>query len=252
MNLSLFLSSILFSSTLLAAPAQTPTVISLKQKALAEAKVNGMAKTTATDAQIPGMLTLKDPRPEVVTRPWSYFVAFSGQNFQAQGVAQKPGSSAFDLNKNSSTFMPGLEVGVLSHPLQTKSLLWKIGLRAKAGLASQSTDVTLGSGFRIEDARLNSTLLSAGGLFTVQWERLNWLALTFSPQVGSLNYTQTSSNDFATFSKQAGFESIGYGFDFTLNKRWSLFTEWTQKSLKDNSEIALQKDNFELGTRITW
>lgn len=252
MKLSLFLSSIFISSTLLAAPAPSASVVSLKQKALNESKMDGLAKASATDAQVPGMLTLKDPRPEVVTRPWSYFAALSGQMFKPQGVAQKSGSDSFDLNKSSSTFMPGLEIGVISLPLQTKSIIWKLGLRAKAGMTSQATDLTLSSGFRIEDARLNSTLFSAGGLFSVQWEGLNWLALTFSPQYGSLTYTQTSANEFATFSKQAGFESMGYGLDFALNRKWSLFTEWTQKSIQDKGEIALQKDNFELGTRFTW
>lgn len=252
MKLSLFLSAMLFSSALLAAPAPASPAETLKQKALAESKIDGLTKSTATDAQVSGMLTLKDPRPEVVTRSWNYFAALSGQSFQAQGVAQKSGSGSFDLSKNNPTFMPGLEIGVISHSLQTNTLLWRMGLRAKASLASQESNIALNSGFSIDDARLNTTLLSAGALVAVQWERINWMALTISPQFGSLNYTQTSSNDFAAFSKQASFQSLGLGLDFVLNNKWSLFTEWTQKNLKETSEIALQKDNFELGTRITW
>lgn len=226
--------------------------LSLREKALTESKIEGLATSTATDAQVSGMLTLKDPRPEVITRSWNYFAALTGQSIQAQGVVQKAETGTFDLNKNEQTFMPGVELGVISHPLQTKELLWKVGLRAKAGLASQSTAVMLDSGFVINDARLNTTIFSGGPQLSLQWSRLNWLALTLSPQFGSLNYTQTSANEFATFSKQAGFEALSYGLEFSVNKRWSLFTEQTQRSLKDNAEIALQKDSFELGTKVTW
>ncbi len=251
-NLLLWISSSLLAMPTFANTATSQSMKSLKDKALAEAKIEGLNKKTASDAQISGMLTLKDPRPEVVTRPWDYFMAFSGQRFQAQGVAQKYGIGSYDLSKNSPTFMPGFEVGVLSHSLPTRMLSWKLGLRAKASIASQETKLNLESGYKIDDARLNTTLLSVGPHIHLQWERINWLSLTFSPQFGSLNYTQTSSNDFAAFSKQAGFQSIGYGLDFNFGNKWSIFTEWNQRSLKETQEIALQNDSFELGTRITW
>ncbi|WP_415062740.1 hypothetical protein [Bdellovibrio sp.] len=226
--------------------------LSLREKALAESKVEGLAKTSATDAQVPGMLTLKDPRPEIITRSWRYFAGLTAQSFQPEGIAKKEGSGAFDLGKNDQTFMPGLELGVLSTPIKTKSVLWKLGLRGKAGFSSQGTSLTLDSGYQINDARLNTTLFSGGPLLTLQWEGLQSVSLTLSPQMGSVTYTQTSSNEFATFSKQSGFESMSYGLDFALGQRWSLFTEWSQRTLKDNTEIALQKDNFELGTKVTW
>ncbi|WII71297.1 hypothetical protein QJS83_12575 [Bdellovibrio sp. 22V] len=235
------------SKTKIAAPAPT-----LREQALAENEIKGEQKAVASDAQVSGMLTLQDPRPEIITRSWKYFAALSAQSFQAEGVTSKEGAGTFDLGKNSQTVMPALELGVMSPSLQTKALLWKLGVRAKAGFASQGTDVTLDSGFKVDDARLNSTLFSGGLLLSMQWERLAWLSLTVSPQMGSVNYTQTSANDFATFSKQAGFNSIGYGLDIALTNKWSLFTEWTQRDLKDNKDIALQRDNFELGTKVTW
>lgn len=251
-NLLLWMSSWLMATSVFAAPENRLSSKTLKERALAEAKVEGLSKKSASDAQVSGMLKLKDPRPEVVTRSWDYFMAFSGQKFQAQGVAQKDGIGTFDLSKNSPALMPGFEVGVLSHSLQTQMLSWKLGLRAKAAVSSQETQLNLESGYKINDARLNATLLSMGPHIHLQWERLEWISFTFSPQFGSLNYTQTSSNDFAAFSKRANFQSMGYGLDFNFGNKWSIFTEWNRRSLKENQEIALQNDSFELGTRITW
>lgn len=260
MKLSLLLLVSLFSAICAAAPAKKSSVtvaptpeLSLREKALAEAKAEGLQeRAVASDAQVSGMLTLKDPRPEVVTRPWNYFAAFTAQMFQAEGTATKEGSGTFDLGKNERTVMPGLELGVMSIPWQTKAVLWKFGLRAKAGFASQGTDIALDSGYAIDDARLNTTMFSGGPVVALSSERLQWLSLTFSPQYGTLSYTQTSSNDFAAFSKSAAFNSMSYGLDFAVSKKWSLFTEWSQRNLNDSSEIALQKDGFELGTKITW
>jgi len=227
--------------------------LSLREKALAETVVSEKSeKNAASDAQVSGMLTLKDPRPEVITRSWKYFVGFTAQSFQAEGLASKEGSGTFDLGKNDSTFMPGVELGFITSPWQTKAVLWKVGLRAKAGFASQSTDVVLDSGYKIDDARLNTTIFSGGPILAVQWERWRWLSLTLSPQLGSVIYAQTSSNEFASFSKQAGFNSMSYGLDFAFSEKWSLFTEWSQRTMRDSTEIALQKDSFELGTKITW
>lgn len=220
--------------------------------ALAETKHEGHATKTATNAQVSGMLNLKDPRPEIITRRWSYFAALTFQNFQSQGFATKEGTGTFDLGKNERTVMPGIELGLVTPSLPTKALLWQLGLRGKAGFASQETSVALDSGYRIDDARLNTTLLSAGPALSLQWERLNWLSLNVSPQYGTLSYTQTSSNDFATFSKSAAFEALSYGLDIRMNRKWSIFSEWSQRKIKDNTQIALQKDNFELGTKLTW
>ncbi|MEN0058059.1 MAG: hypothetical protein AAGB31_04440 [Bdellovibrio sp.] len=238
--------------SLLFAAAPSTATLSLRDKALAEARVDGKTQKNASDAQTTGMLTLKDPRLEVQTRSWSYFAGLTGQNFQSEGVVTKTGSGSFDLGQNSTTLMPGVEVGFLTPSFQTRQVLWKFGLRFKGSFASQETSVSLDSGYQINDARLNTTLLSAGPLMSVQWTQAPRWSFTFSPQIGSLSYTQTSGNDFASFSKNGTFEAFSYGVDFTLTPRWGVFTEWTQRQLKDSTEIALQQDNLELGTRITW
>lgn len=237
--------AVIFSSAVCSA-------VSLKEMAIAEAKYDGSEKSSATDAQVSGMLTLKDPRPEIITRSWKYFAGFSLQSFQPEGFASKEGSGSFDLSKNGTTVMPGIELGVMSPALQTKAVFWKLGLRAKGGFASQGTTMKLDSGYEIDDARLNTTMFSAGPAVSLGWERLPWLSLSVSPQYGNISYTQSSSNDFATFSKSGTYESMNYGVDVMVGKKWSVFTEWSQRTLKDNNEIALQKDNFELGTKVTW
>lgn len=251
MKISLLLTFTLFSALCYASPSPE-SKLSLKEQALAETKIEGLQKALASDAQVSGMLTLKDPRPEVVTRPWMYFASFSAQAFQAEGVATKEGSGVFNLGKNGATVMPSIELGVISHPWKTAALNWKVGLRSKAHLASQNTEVTLPSGYKINDARLNTTLFSGGAVLAASWERFNWLTLNVSPLIGKLSYTQTSSNEFASFSKHADFSSMGVGFDIAISKKWSVFSEWSQRQLNGNSEIALQKDNFEFGTKVLW
>jgi hypothetical protein len=99
---------------------------------------------------------------------------------------------------------------------------------------------------------LKSTLLSAGPTVTLAWERLSWLSLNLGAQFGDLNYTQTSSNEFARFSQHAGYTAYSYGLGFQINRTWSVTTEWNQRSLNSNQTVALQNNNFELGTQITW
>lgn len=253
MKVSARISVLLFSAffaTVTAAAEVTET--SLREQALAETKSSGIERSSATDAQIPGMLKLQDPRPEIITRSWSYFAGFSAQTFQSSGQPKKDGVNTFDLDKNSGTVMPGFELGVLSRNFALQDFTWRFGARGKAHFASQATDVKLNSGYAIDDARLNTTLFAVGPLFMAQWNGLPWLSATLSPQFGTLNYTQNSANEFATFSKSATFEALGLGVDVAVNPKWSVFTEWTQRNLKNETEIALQKDNFEIGTKIVW
>lgn len=226
--------------------------VSLKEQALLETRQQGVPQAQATDAQVSGMLQLKDPRPEIITRTWLYFAGFSAQNFQAEGRAQKEGSGSFDLGNNPSTLMPGAEFGALSPLMNWQSFAFRFGARAKAQFASQGTSAVLSSGYVIDDARLNTTVLSAGPQFSMQWQGLPLLFLNVSPQFGSVNYTQTSASDFAKFSRNAGFTATSIGLDFALNSKWLLGVEWTQRNLNNSNEIALQQDNIELGTKILW
>ncbi|WP_413558213.1 hypothetical protein [Bdellovibrio sp. HCB209] len=233
-----------------AAPASSS---SLRDAALAETKGTAVATKSATDAQTTGMLILKDPKPEIVSRPWLYFAGFTAQQFQPKGTVTTDASGTFDLSANDQTFMPGLTMGVMSPEWNLKNVLISGGLRFDGSMATQGTSVTLPSGMVVDDARLNTTMLSAGPVLNLRYAKLSWLALTFTPQFGTLNYTQSSSNDFAHFSKQASYVAMNYGLDFRLTKKWSVFTEWSQREIRDEQqEIAMAKDNFELGTKVSW
>lgn len=240
------------SSTLSTTSASEPS--SMRDMALAAAKVDNKAQASATDAQVAGgYLTLKDPRPEIVGRSWKYFASLSFQTFQAEGFASNDSAETFDLGKNDSTVMPSIKLGAMTVPLATGPVNWQFGARGQASFSSQETSGLLGSGYQVDDARLNSTLLSVGPVIALSWQRLAWLSFTFSPQYGTLNYTQSSSNDLAKFSKQAGYEALHYGLDFQIGTKWSVFTEYSNRALRDgNEQVAIQANNFELGTKVQW
>ncbi|MFS4460927.1 hypothetical protein [Bdellovibrio sp. HCB2-146] len=256
--MSLFASSLavitLFASLSYAQSSTSASTTSLHDMALSEAtQIKGKQKEQASDAQVAGAyLTLKDPRPEIITRRWKYFASLSVQTFQAEGSATNDLAETFDLSQNDQTVMPTLELGMISSPLLTGPVAWKLGARAQGSFISQEANAVLASGVQVDDARLNTTLLSAGPVLAVSWERLAWLSVVVSPQYGIVNYTQSSTNDSAAFSKHARYEALNYGLDFQVSPKWSIFTEWSNKSINDNETIALQKNNFELGTKVQW
>jgi hypothetical protein len=226
----------------------------MRDMAMAEAQVTGKHQASATDAQVAGgYLTLKDPRPEIVGRAWKYFASLSFQTFQAEGIASNDSLQSFDLGKNDSTVMPTIKLGAQTTPWATGPLNLQFGARGQASFASQETSGLLASGYQVNDARLNSTLLSVGPTFALSWQRLAWLSFTFSPQWGTINYTQSSSNDLAKFSKAAGYAALHYGLDFQIGSKWSVFTEYSNRSLRDdNEQMSIQANNFELGTKVQW
>jgi|GEM_PF-1664285 hypothetical protein len=244
-------------SAIAAGPNLKPTtenldMTQLKKMALAETSIEGKEQKSATNARTEGMLSLKDPRPEIITRSWQYLFGLTLQSFQPQGTVQTSLAGEFDLSNNDSTVLPAIEFGAMSPLMATGPALWRVGGKAKLAYSSQKIDVTLPSGYEVDDARLNTSMLSVGPAFSVQHERLNWLALTGTYQFGDLNYTQTSSTELANFSKHGGFESVGLGLQFQLTKGWAVSTEWSDRKLRSDETIALQKNNFELGTSVTW
>jgi hypothetical protein len=235
----------------LAAPRATETQ-NIRELAVSESKNTGKATKSATDAQVPGMLKLKDPRPEVINRPWNYFSFFSGQLFRASGTASRAESGSFDLNQNKTILMSAIGVGIKSKYHSLKQGVWSAGLLGRISFSSQSSPIQLASGFKVEDARLNSSIVELGPQLTYKQNDSSQLAYFFSPLFGTLNYTQTSANELATFSKNASLYSMSWGVDYSLNDEISIFTDWTQHFLNGKNDIAIQKNNFELGTRITW
>lgn len=246
------LTLLIFSSTIFAANAQSLKDLSTKQKAILEAKAPNAANSLrASDAQVSGMLQLKDPRKEVVTRNWHYFAAFSMQSHQAEGRAIKQDMTTFDLGRNDSTIMPGMEFGVISGNFLYPQMTTNWGFLVKGSLASQPSQIALNSGLKV-DARLNTTLLSTGPVFFAKWNSWDRWAISLSPQIGTISYTQTSSNDFVAFSKSGTYSSVSVGLNYNLSPTWTLLADWTQRTMNGTSDLSLQKDNFEIGTRVIW
>lgn len=229
-----------------------PPELSMRDRALGEATYVGKDQKRASDAQVEsGVLRLKDPRPEALGRSWKYFAAFSAQQFQPEGTAGNEFSS-FDLGRGDATWMPGVQLGFLSRALPTGPVDWHFGARFQASFSSQATTAIMDSGFVIDDARLNTTLLSMGPLVSISWSRLEWLSLTFVPEFGSATYTQTTANNFGKFSKSSGYKALSFGLEAEVTRGWALFAAYSQRELNDQNQLALQKDNFELGTKILW
>ncbi len=245
------------SFTFAAAPTISPyttTTISYGEWALAESQIQGTKQDSATDAQVAaGFLSLKDPRPEVVTRSWKYTAGFSLQNFQTMGKATNDAKESFNLDRNDSTVMPGLVAGVIGPDWKTGPVAWKLGAATNLGFATQEVSAIVGTGFIVRDARLNTMLWNVGPSVAMSWEKLSWLSLVVAPQYGGINYTQASSNNLASFSKYAAFQAVSLGLDFSVGTKWSLFTEWSQRDLLGSDDtIAIQNENFALGTKATW
>lgn len=249
--------SLIFSSAAFAQIRNSKSKIeakSLREQALHEAAVSAKEeKSAASDAQISGtMLKLEDPLPPGEVRAWKYFAALTVQEFQAQGYVQTDLGQQFNLNANDQTLLPGLEFGVLTPTWAMGQANLTLGAKLKGAYTSQHTTAVMKSGFVIDDARLNTSLLSAGPTMSLGHEAVSWLSLNLGAQFGDLSYTQTSGNHFAQFTRHASFTSYVYGMGFQLSPRWSLSAEWNSRTLNGSQTVALQSNNFELGTQITW
>lgn len=252
-NLTLLFSVLL--AGFMASAQSVKVQIPLSDLARTEIQQTGQIKAAPSNAQVAsGVLSLKDPRPEIRGRSWNYFLALDLQSFQPKGHASNDLSNAnFNLDDNHATVMPSFGLGFRS-PLLTRET-WQVswGLMARLGYSSQRTSAKYANGFVERDAQLTSTMLSAGPQLGWSLERLRWLTLDTGFEWGNLNYTQASSNPLATFNRHSPYTGWNTGLEFELKENWTLMTSYWQRQLTGKaSRLALQADNFELGTRILW
>ncbi len=228
----------------------------LRSRALQEIQQPGKYQKRSTDAQVAdstGMLSLKDPMPEVRGRSWDYFVRMSLQTFQPRGNAGNDlTSSRFDLGDTALTLMPALTLGFHAGLVQQNSWSLGWGLGGRIAYASEKGDSCFDTGFCEPEARLNSLMLSALPELTLRFTRFNKWALNAGAELGSINYTQTSGNKLAAFSEQAPFAGWNTGIEYSFNTRWSALFAYSNRMLTKRSQIGLQSDNYELGTRLSW
>jgi hypothetical protein len=240
------------------------SIKNLRNQALAESQIDGQQKQSATTAQVSsGMLVLKDPRPEIITRSWKLFAGLKGQSYNPSGIHTSDSGTNFFLNKAGQVFMPGILIGAQTKKFELPKpfkldprIKWNFGIRADASIASQTTTTTFESGYNISDCRLNTIILSAGPSVSISWQQHTQKYLptiTLAPQIGNLDYTQTSSNEYARFSRQFNFQSINLEFGFEATQSVQLFASYTLRApLNPSNQVTIQKDSFDVGSKVTW
>lgn len=253
MKLKYLLALAVISSGPLMAWAENSSSSSLRETALSESKVDGPKSSKSSGPVVEGMLKLEDPRLRVVTRSWDYSLKFSLQEFQPRGKVTTEYQDHFNLSEDGSSVMPALALGFLKRFPSTTAWHWRAGAEARFAYSTQSATGSFNEGHFQNDARINSLALSAHPFVGLSHEKWSWCQLLLGVEYGDLTYTQTSSNDLATFSKQVAFAGWTAGLDFQLSPAWALTTEYARRDrLSSASAIDIQKNNFEIGTRVTW
>lgn len=234
--------------------AKLPSTASVRQMAIEETSVvPSEQKAHPTDVSVTGgMLTLKDNKPEVHLRSWDYFLGFSAQSYAPAGQATNDYGTQFNLNGTSTTVMPAIAFGFVKPAFENDNITTAWGLGAKVGYASQNAPVTMPNGYLIDDARLNTTDLSLNPFIRLSSPSLSWLEAHVGYLVGTLNYAETSTNDFAKFSRTASYQGYNVGADLRLNRNWSILVDYSYKSLNATKDIQIQSNNLEVGTRVQW
>lgn len=243
------------SETKLNTPLSQTSESSMRQMALEETSViptENKDKPSDAAGTSSGMLSLKDPHQSVSLRSWKYFLTLSAQSFSPKGATTNDLGTQFNLDEQNSTVMPALGLGVSGHILRGEQLNLGWGLGGKVGYSSQNAVVTLPNGFRIDDARLNSTEMTLNPYLSFNSPALAWLDVRAGYLLGSINYTETSTNDFAKFSRQASFQGFNAGADFYIGRRWSILLDYSYKTLARSSDIQLSESSLEVGTRVIW
>lgn len=242
--------------------AQTTTVMpmDLKSQAIAESQLQGKQQKFATTTQVSsGMLTLKDPRPEVINRKFKYIAGLKAQSYSPKGIISTDMVGNLDLSTADSTIMPGFLIGINSSEFEINNLpeiSYTIGMRADSEFASQPVKTIFKSGYTITDSRLNTSIIAAGPSLSFQLKNKPWIInpkLSLTAQYGTVTYTQTSANEFARFTRLAGLKAVMIDLDIPLTKNNSVYAGYSMRDLVDSeTQLALQKDNLEVGTKVVW
>ena len=244
------------SETKLNTPLNEASQSSVRQMALEEtAIIPTENKKNSTDASglSTGMLSLKDPHQEINLRNWKYFLTLSAQSFSPRGSTSNDLGTQFNLNDQNSTVMPAIGLGASGNISQNERMNFGWGFGAKVGYASQNSTVTLPSGYRIDDSRLNTTEISLNPYLSFNTPQVAWLDIRAGYLLGTLNYTETSSDDFAKFSRQANFQGANLGADFHVGRRWSVLLDYSYKTLtRSDAGIDIPESSLEVGTRVIW
>lgn len=226
----------------------------LRARAESEIRQSGQTKSHSSDAQLSSsMLRLEDPMPNVRGRTWDYYLKLSVQSFTPSGTGGNDlTNERFSLTEAGSSVMPGLGFGLQADVLKPTTFRLALGLGARLAFSTKKSSAQFSTGFRETDVTLNSTLYSVNPMISLRLARLESLRLNLLGEVGSVNYTQTSTNKLAAFSEHANFYGTGAGLEYLFSSNWSVLIDYLHRQVAGNSPVGLEADNFELGTRVTW
>jgi hypothetical protein len=239
-----------------AATSSTKAPIDLRDRALQEIQQQGKHSNRSTDAQVAngtGMLSLEDPMPKARGRSWDYFIRFALQVYSPAGVAGNDLShSRFSLDSIPPAIMPALTVGFRSNLIKSDawSLAW--GLGGRLAYTSEKSHACFTTGFCEKEAQLNTLMTSGIPELILKFARFNKWSFNAGPELGTLNYSQTSGNKFAAFSAQSPYIGYTAGAEYAFAKSRSALFSYTHRELTKSTDLGIQANNYELGTRLTW
>lgn len=233
------------------------TPVSLREKALSESipepASKSSAKAAVTDAQVnSSYLRLEDPRPKIITRNHKYNLGLQLTRWTPQGEAVLPAGTTMNLATTGSTVMPTVSFGFLRELHFTSQYLLNWGGAVAGAYSSQAANFTLPSGYKIEGSRLNTTIVKLLLPLQAKTADLKDLALTLTPQVGALNYTQAGVDSLANFSKQTTFTGLGLEIAYNVDPNVALTLETISNQELGSQNIKVQSRQINLGTQVIW
>ncbi|HPI40925.1 MAG TPA: hypothetical protein PLJ21_08975 [Pseudobdellovibrionaceae bacterium] len=236
--------------------SKTEGTKSLKEKALQEIqKIESQPQMNSSQPENENIfLKLDAPKESGLFSDLQYWVSFKLQSFQPEGQVTLPSLGQLNLSKTQKSLMPSLEFGFQKQMDPLSDIPFKMGFSAELGYTSQSSPLTLNSGYTISDPNLRSFLFNTG--FFLSWTPKSSPLFEFfaSPQLGLVSHHQTTSKEALNFSEQTSFNQLSLGAHYKLTPLTQLTAEYIQKSLNNakGSSLEVQHRNSQLGVRFLW
>lgn len=207
----------------------------------------------AQQANVSSFLKLKDPTPELQQRSWLWDMGFKLQTLKPSGYARVE-DLGVNLDSYGSGLMPSLDLGILVPMTPQAATQWSTGPGVSAGYMTQKTTLVSPSGYQFSDTRLSTSLLSL--VWKNQFRDTShprWSYLV-NPAFGEISYSQGNpQSSLANFTQHSGFFGLGLGVDYSVSRQWGLLAEYDYRDISGAAQgLQIQKDNFEIGTTVTW
>lgn len=221
--------------------------ISIKEQAQQEIHSLPIEKNkTNSTPSVDSMLSFRDPKKEVITRTWKYYLAAGLQNFQPSGVVTTESGMTYKLNNYDQIQLPQVSLGMNGQIAENLSY----DFAGQFSFYSHAQPVRLNSGYAIEDSRLNTVMTSLKfGLGTTV---SNDIGISAGLLTGVFNLTQTSQNSFARFSKSNQYNGFYTQVAYQMNQNWFAGLELNQLTAQNKNDIKPQNQNLQFNAKVIW